>query len=74
MDIRKVSIGADYKIAMHYIVGQKILGESHEIHLIKRDDILNSIKIYIINKKEEVVLWKEFNFTMPISIEYNIDF
>jgi hypothetical protein len=74
MDIRKISIGPDYKSgAMHYIVGQKILGETNEIHLIKRGKN-KSILIYIINKKEEVVLWKEFTSTMPISIEYNIDF
>ena len=36
MDIRKISIGTDYKNnSMHYIVGQKVLGDSHEIHLIK---------------------------------------
>lgn len=74
MDIRKISVGPDYKGgAMHYIVGQKIFGDSNEIHLIKRDEN-NSILIYIINKKNEVILWKEFTFTMPISIEYNIDF
>ena len=75
MDIRKISIGPDYKNnAMHYIVGQRILGDSNEIHLIKRDLNTMSIKIYIINKKREIVLWKEFNRTIPISIEFNIDF
>jgi hypothetical protein len=75
MDIRKISIGTDYKSgAMHYLVGQKILGDTNEIHLIKYDENKKSIKIYIINKKEEVVLWKEFTFTVPISIEFNIDF
>jgi hypothetical protein len=75
VDIRKISIGPDYKNnAMHYIVGQKILGDSNEIHLIKRDLNTMSIKIYIINKKREIVLWKEFNRTIPISIEFNIDF
>ena len=74
MDIRKISIGPDYKSgAMHYIVGQKILGDSNEIHLIKYSEDSKSIRIYIINKKEEVVLWKEFTFTVPISIEFNID-
>lgn len=73
MDIRKISIGLDYKTAMHYIVGQKILGDTNEIHLIKRDTV-SAIKIYIINKKQEVVLWKEINSTTPISIEYNISF
>jgi hypothetical protein len=75
MDIRKISIGPDYKNgAMHYIVGQKILGESNEIHLIKYNEEKESVQIYIINEKEEVVLWKEFTFTVPISIEFNINF
>lgn len=75
MDIRKVSIGPDYKNgAMHYVVGQKILNESNEIHLIKMDSEKMSIKIYIINDKQEVCLWKEFNYCVPTSIEYNISF
>jgi hypothetical protein len=75
MEIRKISIGADYKSnAMHYIVGQKVLGDTNEIHLIKFDEKRNSLKVYIINVKEEVVLWKEFNSQIPISIEYNINF
>jgi len=72
MDIRKISIGADYKSgAMHYIVGQSVLGGSHQIHLIQADG--DSYKIWII-KEQEVVLWKEFKSTMPISLEYNINF
>jgi hypothetical protein len=75
MDIRKIAIGPDYKGgAMHYIVGQKVLGDSNEIHLIKYNSNRNSILIYIINQKEEIVLWKEFNSTIPISIEYNINY
>jgi hypothetical protein len=75
VDIRKISIGPDYKGgAMHYIVGQRILNDNYDIHLIKRDPDTMSIKIYIINKKREIVLWKEFNRTIPISIEFNIDF
>jgi hypothetical protein len=74
MDIRKISVGPDYKgSAMHYIVGQRILGDSNEIHLIKFDDKKNSFKIFIINDKLEVVLWKEFNSTIPVSVEYNIN-
>lgn len=74
MDIRKISIGPDYKGgAMHYIVGQRVLSDSNEIHLIKVDPEKLSVKIYIINEKEEVVLWKEFTSTIPISIEYNIN-
>ncbi|NBW35778.1 MAG: hypothetical protein EBR30_12315 [Cytophagia bacterium] len=75
MDIRKIAIGPDYKSgAMHYIVGQKVLGDTNEIHLIKYDERKQSIKIYIINPKQEVVLWKEFSSTIPVSIEYNINY
>jgi len=74
MDIRKISVGPDYKGgAMHYIVGQKVLNDTQEIHLIKYDEVKQSIKIYIINDKSEVVLWKEFNNTVPVSIEYNVN-
>ena len=46
MDIRKISIGADYKSgAMHYIVGQDVLGGSHTIHLIQATE--GSYKIWI---------------------------
>lgn len=74
-DIRKIAIGPDYKGgAMHYVVGQKVLGDSNEIHLIKHDQETNSIKIYIINEKNEITLWKEFNSTIPVSIEYNVNY
>jgi hypothetical protein len=74
MEIRKISIGPDYKSsAMHYIVGQKVLGDSNEIHLIRVNSDKNSIQIFIINEKLEVVLWKEFTSTIPVSIEYNIN-
>jgi hypothetical protein len=55
-------------------VGQKVLGDSHEIHLIKFVIDTGSIRIYIINDKQEVVMWKEFNYTMPVAIEYNINY
>jgi hypothetical protein len=75
MDIRKVAIGPDYKSgAMHYVVGQKVLGDSNEIHLIKYDEERQSVKIYVINEKQEVTLWKEFSSTIPMSIEYNINY
>jgi hypothetical protein len=74
MDIRKISIGPDYKGgAMHYLVGQKVLGDSYSIHLISHDLIQHSFKVYIINEKNEVLLWKEFTSTIPVSIEYNIN-
>lgn len=75
MDIRKISVGPDYKSgAMHYIVGQKVLNDAYEIHLIKFDSDKMSIKIYIINEKQEVLLWKEFNSNIPLSVEYNINY
>jgi hypothetical protein len=75
MEIRKISVGPDYKGgAMHYLIGQKVLNDTNEIHLIKMDTDKMSVKIYIINEKQEVVLWKEFTSTIPISIEYNINY
>jgi hypothetical protein len=75
IDIRKISIGPDYKGgAMHYIVGQKVLNNSFDIYCIKKNAVNNSLEIYISNQKNEVILWKEFSHTMPISIEFNIDF
>tara|TARA_R100000963_G_C4537858_1_gene36340 strand:- start:277 stop:495 length:219 start_codon:yes stop_codon:yes gene_type:complete len=72
MEIRKISIGSDYKSgAMHYIVGQDVLGGTHIIHLIQRSD--ESFKIWI-QKNEEIYMWKEFLTTLPISLEYNINF
>ena len=74
MDIRKISIGPDYKDAMHYVVGQNVLGGAYRVHLIKLYDNDMSYKIWISNDEGEVVCWKGFNSTIPISIEYNIDF
>lgn len=75
MEIRKIAVGPDYKSgAMHYIVGQKVLNDTYEIHLIKFDSDKMSIKIYIINDKQEVLLWKEFNSNIPLSVEYNINY
>jgi hypothetical protein len=74
MEIRKISIGADYKgSAMHYILGQDVLNGSHAIHLIDFNKEKESYLIYI-EKDNEVFLWKEFNKNIPVSIEYNIYF
>lgn len=74
MDIRKISVGPDYKGgAMHYLVGQNVLGDAYSIHLISFDSVKQSFKIHIINEKSEVLLWKEFNSSVPVSIEYNIN-
>ena len=74
MDIRKISIGPDYKSgAMHYISNQEVLGGSYKIHLIQYDKDSCSYKIWI-QQEDEIVLWKEFNQFMPDSVEYNINF
>jgi|TARA_R110000803_G_scaffold76747_2_gene141458 hypothetical protein len=74
MDIRKISVGPDYKSgAMHYLVGQNVLNGAYKIHLIKYDSVLQSYKIYI-EEDDVIVLWKEFSPAMPVSIEYNINF
>ena len=68
MDIRKISIGADYKSgAMHYIVGQDVLGGSYIIHLIQHDSGASSYKIWIEKNKEIVKL-------LDINKNYNVDF
>ena len=68
MDIRKISVGPDYKSgAMHYIVGQSVLNGNYTIHLIKFSKENNSILIYI-QSNEEIMLWKEFNSVMPLSL------
>lgn len=74
MEIRKLTVGPDYKDGMHYSVGQEVLGGSNKIHLIKREPETLSVEIWIINKLSEVVLWKEFTYSVPKSIEFNIDF
>ena len=73
MEIRKISVGPDYKSgAMHYIVGQTVLGGNHTIELIKFDEDSHSVKIYI--REGDVILkWKEFSSTVPVSLEYNIN-
>jgi len=74
MDIRKISVGPDYKSgAMHYLVGQDVLGGNYTIHLIQYDSKTSYYNIYII-QRNEIKLWKSFNKTMPISIEFNINF
>jgi len=75
MEIRKISIGTDYKSsAMHYIAGQSVLNNTHTIHLIKFDIDKESFKIYIEDEDSNVFLWKEFTSTVPVSVEYNINF
>ena len=62
-NIRKISIGSDYKNdAMHYAIGQNVYG-GHEIAYIIFDDSDNSYNIYI-KKNNEVLPWKKFNLSL----------
>ena len=57
--------------SMNYTVGQEVLDKTYIIYqIIKNED---GIKLYII-KNDEITLWKEFSVSMPVSIEFNINF
>jgi len=72
-NIRKISIGSDYKNeAMHYAIGQQVYG-GHEISHILFEASDNSYNIYI-KKKNEILAWKKFNSHMAISIEYDLEY
>jgi hypothetical protein len=67
--IRKISVGADYKNAMHYIVGQEVLGGSYTIAEINNE--VDSYSIWV-KKGNEILKWKEIS-NAPIAIEYNLN-
>ena len=72
-NIRKISIGSDYKNdAMHYSIGQEVYG-GHNICNILYDDNDLSYNIYI-EKNQEVLPWKKFNKNMAISLEYDLNY
>ncbi|WP_296636066.1 MULTISPECIES: hypothetical protein [Flavobacteriaceae] len=69
-EIRKVSIGNDYKNSMHYVVGQSIFGD-YVIHAIQK--IEDGIVIWI-EKNKEILCWKQINNNTPMVLEFNINF
>jgi hypothetical protein len=69
--IRKISVGPDYKNSMHYILDSGCIGDSHRIYEIKMREI-NEYEIWIINKKDEIQLWKRV-VNQPVQIEYHIE-
>ena len=72
-NIRKISIGSDYKNdAMHYAVGQQVYGGLTISNIIFEDQD-NSYNIYI-KKEDEVLPWKKFNAHMSISVEYDLEY
>jgi len=69
--IRKISIGKDYKNeAMHYSVGQEVYGGHTICDIIEEDD---KYSIYI-KKEKDVLIWKDFNKNMAVSVEYNLQY
>ena len=72
-NIRKISIGSDYKNdAMHYSVGQEVYG-GHKICDIIGDEKDGEYMIYI-EKDKEVLPWKKFKSHMAIAIEYDLQY
>lgn len=70
-NIRKITIGKDYKVdAMHYSVGQEVYGGHTICDIIEEED---KYSIYI-RKDKDVLPWKDFNKNMAISIEYNLQY
>ena len=69
--IRKISIGKDYKNeAMHYSVGQEVYGGHTICNIIEEED---KYSIYI-KKEKDVLIWKDFNKNMAVSVEYNLQY
>ena len=69
--IRKISIGKDYKNeAMHYSVGQEVYGGHTICNIIEEDD---KYSVYI-KKEKDVLIWKDFNKNMAVSVEYNLQY
>ena len=72
-NIRKISIGSDYKNdAMHYSVGQEVYG-GHIICDIIADKQDGEYLIYI-KKGNEVLPWKKFNSNMAIAVEFDLKY
>lgn len=67
--IRKISIGSDYKNAMHYIVGQQVMRGEYEIsEIVQYEDGYG-----VIVKQDGICMeWKKF-VNIPVVIEFNMD-
>lgn len=66
--IRKISIGVDYKDAMHYMVGQNFGRNTIEVI---RKISAQHYEIWIRTEDNEVVLWKEV-VNAPVVVEMDI--
>lgn len=65
--IRKISIGVDYKDAMHYTTGQSFGGMTIDTILKKNPQ---HYEIWVKNSDNELSVWKEI-INMPIVVEYD---
>ena len=69
--IRKISIGKDYKSeSMHYSVGQEVYGGHRICDIVEEEE---GYDIFI-KKNNDVIIWKNFNKNMAISVEYNLEY
>jgi len=70
--IRKISVGPDYKDAMHFQVGQSVIKGKAIIDTILKNPINGQIDIHV-KSDDEIHLWKSINSTVPTSLEYDIE-
>ena len=68
--IRKISAGSDYKDAMHYIVGQRVMRGEYIINEIVEYE--NAYGIIVKNDEGVCMEWKRFK-NVPVYLEYNMD-
>ena len=69
--IRKISIGKDYKSeSMHYSVCQEVYGGHRICDIVEEEE---GYDIFI-KKNNDVIIWKNFNKNMAISVEYNLEY
>ena len=69
--IRKISIGKDYKSeSMHYSVGQEVYGGHRICDIVEEEE---GYDIFI-KKNNDVIIWKNFNKNMAVSVEYNLEY
>lgn len=68
--IRKLSVGIDYKNAMHYTVGQEVYGGHEIVDIIEEEDRF----IIFIEREGETKEWKYFLKSVAVSVENNINF
>lgn len=67
--IRKISIGPDYKQAMHFTVGQQF--RDLTIHTISSE--AEGYFIYVQDEEGAVMVWKFISRSYPSIVEYDIE-